>query len=162
MTHETDSDISEVGSFYWYCYIDDKFFTYLTNAIKHADHDNTLSLTNIFPHIMLSHSNSNWDKTRIVESITVAINKKKLGFKLDDVCKPETLSVSSKGSLSYYIIFGGSFVKNLALAILYADNHNIELIRTQYPQMVAAAEMDSLNMCPEGFTSNTYKAIQIP
>ena len=143
------------GSFNWYENLGDDFFSNLTKAFMHADLDNLRRLGKIFPHIDMAHSLYSWDdapETRYPATINVGYNKE-LDFR-------SSVNNITPGCFYQYLYFSGHFVTYLSGVIYQADEHNLELISQQYPQMIAAYKLgsDKWDMCPEGFESNTYNS----
>lgn len=160
MAHETDSDIPELGSFEWYRNLEDKFFVYLTKSMVHSDNENRIKIMKIFPHIAFAQKSSNWNKIGDIKIFPITINIERSDANHND--NPPMYMLPIAGSINNYLKYSGDFVKSLTITVLYADDHNRELIRQQYPQLIAAFYMDDHYMCPEGFTSATYNAIPMP
>ena len=59
--------------------------------------------------------------------------------------------MTNPGTFNRYLHQSGSFVTHMAHAIQAADQYNLGRIRDVFPQMVAAAEMQSWDEAPEGY-----------
>ena len=147
--------MNEYGSFEWYKKIKDDFFLHLTRAIMHADGDNTIKLRKVFPHICMAYRVNNWENSpEIHYPVTINITK---SFPKHKDCFS---NIDNEGTFARYLHRSGHFVTALANTIAYSDEHNLELIFFQFPQMVEAYRMSSWDMCPKGFESDTYNSPQ--
>jgi len=133
------------GSFNWYVNHPGEFIQSLSKAIMKADMGNRSKLNKIYRHAMLANATGNWDK--IVDGNII-------DEPLGDNTKVSAINPENpvRGCFFWYLYHSGSFVTHMANVIRYADNNNRELIRTVYPQMVAAYDLSNWNQIPENFS----------
>lgn len=141
--------MEEYGSFDWYNTLADRFFRNLVRAVHHADMFNLRQLRLTFLHIVKAHDEHDWSKAPggdtpiVINTSRVDPEKKKR-------------AQSNSGSFNWYLHQSGHFVTYMANVILYADKDNLEMLRSVYPQMVSAFELDDWDICPSGFSPPTY------
>jgi len=123
------------GSFDYYIDMGkaDPFFRHLTNAMMHADKDNTNKLKRIFPHMMDSRAMSRWDVAPAsMKRFTINVSKGKSYPEIDVNKKP----ISS--SYAWRLMMGGDFYKNILLSIHFADDKNREKLSKEFPNEAKA------------------------
>jgi len=140
------------GSFNWYLNHPNEAINRLAKAMSKADGTNKPKMYRALLHMGNAHQMQSWDspylKGHVIDAPREILFKGRT--KLDD---DETKSVVDRGSFFWYLHMSGGFVTHLANAIMYGDNNIVELIRTEYPQMVAAAEQDDWHKPPPGFNA---------
>lgn len=139
------------GSFEWYQTIDDKFMKNLCGSVMRADINNRRKLSKIFPHIVSANLECSWLSPPDTDyPITINVNRL-----IDDPKMPESCNFKH-GSFNRYLFMSGHFVTFMSRVVFYADPHNIELIKLQYPQMVAAFQLENWEEAPPGFKNQVY------
>lgn len=147
MSKEQVQNVHKKGSFHWYISLNQHFFKHITRSIMHADTDNLSALKRIFPHMVEAHSRPDWNEPPKVNfPIELNIEKYKEEFP-----KKDFDYVAVDGSFLRYLYNSGHFVSSMSRAILYADEHNRSLIEREYPQMVAAYNINEWQKAPDGF-----------
>jgi hypothetical protein len=143
--------MSEPGSFDWYQELTDLFFKHITDAIIHADRENSFRMENVFPHISRAKREHSWEICPQTTSPVILNIEDKYFVKPI----PEQYPSRDEGSMSRYLFGSGGFLTSLANAILYADETNRKAIGIEYPQMIAAFK-GSWHKAPDGFEKDNY------
>jgi len=139
------------GSFNWYIEHPNKCINKLAWAMMKADRVNQVKMYRMFPHMGNANQMRSW-KTPYLKGVVIDKPGIEWFENRNKESRDETIDIRM-GSFYWYRYRSGSFVTHLANAILYADRDIVEIIRTEYPQMVAAAEWDSWHMAPTNFAA---------
>jgi len=132
------------GSFDWYVNHPSKFISQLAFVVMNADVENKARLKNIYRHLFESNVSGSWDVIFAGDVVDAPLTLGNRG-------SSEKSGNYGYGSFFWYLNKSGSFVTYLANMILLADAENIALVKREYPQMIAAHEMDNWNDAPKGF-----------
>ena len=114
---------------------------------------NRAKLKSVYPDVILANDHGKWH-VNTNEDVKVKFKTKRV---LNDP-RLEQDGEYVDGSFMWYLNISGSYVKTIAMMILYATQNDLALINKIYPQMVAAYKSRNWLDTPDGFRYDTYNS----